>query len=131
MDTLNDSNGTALIIAAAGTAIAGVLGAISTIVGLLINRKVNAQKHHLSKQDATLDRVENQTNGNLTNLTQELATSRREVAELKAAAAAKAEAAAELDAVVRRHITVTLPDRRVPDRRRVARPPKKGKAGGR
>lgn len=99
-----------LIIGAVTTMSCSIIAAFKTTT---TGRKVDGTKAHLEKQDEKLETIHTQTNGNLASVQAQLETARREVAELKAAAAAKAEAAAELAAERNRHVPVTIADRRV------------------
>lgn len=81
-----------------------------------VGAQLGAQDKTLAGIEQTSRAVESQTNGTLAAMQAQLEASRREVAELKAAAAAKeaakAEAAAEMAAERARHVPVMIADRR-------------------
>lgn len=103
-----------LIIGAITTMACSIIAALKTVA---TGRKVDGTKAHLEKQDEKLHTIDTQTNGHLTALQAQLEMARREIAELKAAAAAKAQAATELAAAERRS-HVVIPDRRRQPQRR-------------
>lgn len=87
-----------------GVLITVLLSGLTTMAVTIINTfKVNGARAHLKEQDVKLATIDTQTNGTFASSQAQLEVSRREVAELKAAAAAKAESAAELAAEIRRH----------------------------
>lgn len=75
-----------LIIGAITTMVCSIIAALKTTT---TGRKMDSHTEHLTKQDETLNTIETQTNGNLTDMRDRLAAARLENAVLKAAMTAK------------------------------------------